>query len=109
MRRLCFAFDLKEEEKLISEYKEYHTKVWPEIVESIKNAGIINLEIYLVINRLFMIMEVNDTFSIEKKAKKDKDNLKVQEWEQLMWLYQKSLPTANPGEKWMLMEKIYDL
>jgi len=48
-------------------------------------------------------------FLLRKKAKKDKDNLKVQEWEQLMWLYQKSLPTANPGEKWMLMEKIYDL
>ena len=109
MKRLCFALDLKEEEKLISEYKEYHTKVWPEIVESIKNAGIINLEIYLVINRLFMIMEVNDTFSIEKKAIKDKYNPKVQEWEQLMWLYQKSLPTENLGEKWMLMEKIYEL
>ena len=56
-----------------------------------------------------MIMDVNDTFSIEKKAIKDKENLKVQKWEQLMWLYQKSLPTANPGEKWMLMEKIYEL
>ncbi|GAA3650244.1 L-rhamnose mutarotase [Flavivirga jejuensis] len=109
MKRHCFSLDLKEEEKLITEYKEYHTKVWPEIVESIKDSGIINLEIYLIENRLFMIMEVNDSFSFEDKAKKDKENLKVQEWETLMWTYQKSLPTAKPGEKWMLMEKIYEL
>lgn len=109
MEKHCFSLDLKEEPKLISEYKEYHKKVWPEIVESIKNAGILNLEIYLVGNRLFMIMEVNDSFSFEKKTAMDLENPKVQEWEVLMWNYQKGLPFSKKGEKWMLMEKIYQL
>lgn len=109
MKRHCFALDLKNDAELISAYKKYHQKIWPEITASIKSSGIENLEIYLVENRLFMIMEVNDSFSFEKKSKMDTMNSKVQEWEELMWKYQKALPTARPDEKWMIMEKIYQL
>ena len=109
MQRHCFALDLKNDAQLISAYKKYHQKIWPEITESIKASGIEKLEIYLVENRLFMIMEVNDSFSFEKKSEIDKMNPKVQEWEELMWKYQKALPTAKPDEKWILMEKIYHL
>ena len=63
MKRYCFALDLVDDAKLISEYKKYHEKIWPEITQSIETAGIENLDIYLAGNRLFMIMEVNDTFS----------------------------------------------
>ena len=86
-----------------------HITVWPEIIKSIKEAGIEGLEIYVVGNRLLMIMTVNDTFSFEKKASMDKNNPKVQEWETLMWTYQQALPTAKKGEKWMLMKKIFQL
>ena len=105
----CFALDLKDNELLIEQYKEHHRKVWPEIIESIKESGIKKLDIYCVANRLFMIMEVTSTFSFEKKTQADLKNLKVQEWENLMWKYQQALPTAKEGEKWMLMEKIYQL
>ena len=108
-KRHCFALDLIDDSKLISDYKNYHQKVWPEIVKSIKDAGIQNLEIYLVGNRMFMIMDVDDTFSFEEKSKMDAANLKVQEWEKLMWDYQQALPVAKPGEKWLLMDKIYEL
>jgi len=109
MERYCFALDLKEDPNLIAEYKKYHEKIWPEITESIISAGIEKLDIYLVGNRLFMIMEVNDSFSFEKKTNMDNDNPKVQEWETLMWKYQKELPFAQKGEKWQLMDKIYEL
>jgi len=78
-------------------------------VESIHSSGIKSMEIYRVQNRLFMIMEVNDQFSFEAKGKADAANEKVQEWEQLMWKYQEAMPGAKPGEKWMLMEKIFQL
>jgi L-rhamnose mutarotase len=106
--RYCFALDLKNDEILIDVYKKHHQKVWPKIIESIKNSGIEKLEIYLVANRLFMIMEVNETFSFDKKSKMDTNNPKVQEWEKLMWKYQQALPTAKEGEKWLLMDKIYE-
>jgi L-rhamnose mutarotase len=54
-------------------------------------------------------MEVNEHFSFEAKFRADQSNPKVQEWENLMWRFQQSLPQAKPGEKWLLMEKIFDL
>lgn len=109
MKKYCFTLDLKNVPELISEYKEYHQTVWPEIKASILDAGITNMEIYLLENRLFMIMETDETFSFKKKAEMDAANPKVQEWEQLMWQYQQALPTAKPGEKWLLMDKIFQL
>ncbi|WP_405296720.1 L-rhamnose mutarotase [Algibacter sp. Ld11] len=109
MEKHCFALDLVDDAKLIEDYKVAHQKVWPEIIESIKDSGIEDLEIYLVGNRLFMIMVVNDSFSFEQKNAMDANNPKVQEWETLMWNYQQALPMAKEGEKWMLMEKIFQL
>ena len=108
-RRYCLALDLKDDPRLIAEYKRYHEKIWPEITKSIKDSGIEDLEIYLLGTRLFMIMEVNDSFSFAAKAEADRNNPKVQEWENLMWRFQKALPQAGPGEKWILMEKIFEL
>ena len=109
MKKYCFALDLVNDLQLISEYKKYHEKIWPEITESIETAGIENLDIFLTGNRLFMIMEVNDSFSFEKKTSMDLENPKVQEWENLMWKYQQKLPFAKEGEKWILMDQIYKL
>ncbi|APA63215.1 MULTISPECIES: L-rhamnose mutarotase [Maribacter] len=105
----CFALDLKNDETLINEYIEHHKNVWPEIIESIKGSHIENLDIYLVENRLFMIMETNPLFSFDKKQQADERNVKVQEWETLMWKYQQAIPNSKPGEKWRLMNKIFEL
>ena len=94
---------------LIAEYKKHHQNVWPEILESITDSGVLVLDIYLVENRLFMVMEVSETFSFEAKDKADANNPKVQKWESLMWDYQQALPTAKEGEKWLLMEHIFHL
>jgi L-rhamnose mutarotase len=108
-RRFCLTLDLKNDPALIAEYKRYHQKIWPEITQSIKDSGIEDLEIYLLGTRMFMIMEVNERFSSEAKAQADGKNPKVQEWENLMWKFQQSLPEAKPGEKWMRMERIFKL
>ena len=109
MKRYCLTLDLKDDPQLIREYEEYHRKVWPEIISSIKEAGIQQMEIYRHGIRLFMIMEVNDDFSFEKKQKADLNNPTVQEWEELMWKYQQPFAGAAKGEKWMLMKKIFEL
>ncbi|WP_406827388.1 L-rhamnose mutarotase [Pedobacter sp. KACC 23697] len=109
MRRYCLALDLVEDAKLIEEYKLYHQSVWPEIKESIRLSGIEDMEIYLTCNRLFMIMEVNESFSFEAKGAADMVNPKVQEWESLMWKFQQALPGAKPGEKWIMTDRIFKL
>ena len=108
-RRYCLTLDLKDDPVLIAEYKRHHEQVWPEILQSIRDAGIVSLEIYVLGTRMCMVMEVNEKFSFEAKAAADRSNSKVQEWEQLMWKFQKALPQARPGEKWLLMEKIFEL
>jgi len=110
-KRLCFSCDLKEDPALIAEYKEYHAagNAWPAITKSIRDAGISDMQIYLTGNRMFMIMEVDETFNQVKKTEMDANNPKVQEWEQLMWKYQQSLPWAKEGEKWLPMERIFQL
>ena len=108
-RRYCLTLDLKDDPSLIAKYKRYHEQVWPEILKSIRDSGIEDMEIYLLGTRMLMIMEVNEKFSFEAKAKADRENPKVQEWEELMWKFQKSLPQAQPGEKWLLMERIFKL
>ncbi len=107
--RYCLTLDLKDDPKLIAEYRRYHEKIWPEITKSIRDAGIEDMEIYLLGTRMFLIMEVNEKFSFESKAKADRENPKVREWEELMWKFQKPLPNAKLGEKWMLMERIFQL
>ena len=108
-QRYCLTLDLKNDPKLIAEYKKHHEKIWPEITASIRESGIEDMEIYLLGTRMFMIMQVNDSFSFQEKAAADAANPKVQEWEQLMWKFQQALPQAKPGEKWMLMEQIFKL
>ena len=108
-RRYCLTLDLKDDPQLIAEYKQYHEKIWPEITLSIKDAGIEDMEIYLLGTRMLLVMEVNERFSFEAKAQADRRNPKVREWEELMWKFQEPLPEAKPGEKWRLMERIFKL
>ena len=109
MRRLTMALDLVDDQRLIAEYEAYHANVWPEIQASIRDAGVINMEIYRFGNRLFMLMDVDEQFTFERKAEMDAANLKVQEWEALMWKFQQGIPGAKPGEKWVIMNKIFEL
>ncbi|MBL0233434.1 MAG: L-rhamnose mutarotase [Chitinophagaceae bacterium] len=109
MQRFCLALDLKDDPSLIAEYERMHEKVWPEILQSIKGSGIHRLDIYRTGNRLCMILEAGNDFSFEKKSAMDASNARVQQWEDLMWNYQQAIPWAKPGEKWILMDKIFEL
>src|SRR3712207_1631034 len=94
MQTLCFALDLHDDPTLIGEYVDWHRPGAPprEVTESLRAAGISELNIYLCGNRLFMLMQVDDSFSIDAKERSDAANPHVRRWEELMWCYQKALP-----------------
>ena len=107
--RYCLALDLQPDALLIAEYVAWHRDVWPEIRQSILESGIEQMEIYRLENRLLMIMEVSPGFSFDQKAAMDAANPAVRRWEELMWKYQVAIPGGKPGEKWRLMERIFNL
>jgi L-rhamnose mutarotase len=109
MPRYCLTLDLQNDPAKIAQYKHYHEKIWPEVRDSLFAAGIMQMEIYLLGTRMFMIMDTNNSFSFEKKAAMDSANAKVLEWEALMANFQAVPEGANPVRRWQVMEKVFDL
>jgi len=110
MRR-CLALDLKDDAELIARYEAWHRPgdVPAPVVRSIREAGILEMEIWRVADRLFMVMEVGPDFSSEAKAAADLASEDVQAWERLMSAFQKPLPGSASGEKWRGMRRIFAL
>lgn len=111
MKRLCYALDLRDDPALIAEYEHWHKAEngWPEVRQTIIDAGITDMQIYRTGNRLFMIVDTKDDYDPAVKAAIDLAAPKVQEWEQLMWKFQQPLPWAGKNEKWVLMNPIFQL
>jgi len=111
MKRHCFALDLVDDEKLIGEYKEHHRNFWPELCEHTRSSGIRVLELYNFGNRLFMLWETDDDFDTENQPDGSESWIaqRSRQWEDLMSMYQRPVPGAAPDQKWVRMEKIYEL
>ncbi|MDO1530104.1 L-rhamnose mutarotase [Fulvimonas sp. R45] len=111
MPRLCYALDLRDDAAAIAEYENWHRPgvVWPEIVASIRAAGIEDMEIFRTGNRLVMVVQVPDGYDAAGKQAADAADPRVQAWERLMDRYQQRLPWARPGEKWVPMRGIFSL
>ena len=108
-RQYCLTLNLKEDDELIREYEEYHKpgNVWPEVIDSIREAGILDMQIYRSELQLTMVMTVSDAFSFEDKALKDSLNPKVMEWERLMEKFQNKAEGVD--SKWQEVANIFDL
>jgi L-rhamnose mutarotase len=111
MKRYCLTLDLKDDPSLIEKYKWHHApeNQWPEINATIRATGVVAMEIYLLGNRMCMVMETTDEFTFARMDEIYQQTPRTQEWEELMWGFQQPLPGAKPGEKWVLMEKIFEL
>jgi L-rhamnose mutarotase len=109
MPRHCLTLDLKDDATAIADYKRYHVKIWPEVKQSLFDAGVEEMEIYLLGTRMFMIMDVNESFSLSAKAVMDLANAKVQEWETIMHGFQQQLAGARPDQYWVVMERVFNL
>ena len=109
MKRYCQTLDLKEDEQLIKEYCYWHSPehIWPEIPEGIRAVGILNMEIYRLGTRLFMIVETPDDFDWDASFARLATMDKQAEWEDFVAKYQKAVPGSSSSEKWQLMECMF--
>lgn len=109
MQRYCLTLDLRTDPDLIAEYIELHRVGRPEIHQSIRDAGVLAMQIYHLNGRLFMIMDTSDEFTFERKAAMDLANPAVQEWEKLMSRFQNVRSESDPATRWQRMDKIFNL
>ncbi|MAX26773.1 MAG: L-rhamnose mutarotase [Phycisphaeraceae bacterium] len=109
VKRYCMTMELENDPQLIEEYKEWHTKVWPEVLEGIKKVGILDHEIYLHENKLFMIVVTPADFDFETQMSKLAKLPRQAEWEEFMSKFQVTSPDASSAEKWVKMERIFKL
>ncbi len=109
--RFCKTLDLNNDPTLIKNYKKIHSKenIWPEVAQGMHEVGILDMEIYLLGNRLFMIMDTVPDFDHDKAMKELASKPRQQEWETFVAQYQKTSSTATAEEKWTLMERIYKM
>ena len=110
-RRVCLALDLKDDAALIEKYKQHHAKgqIWPEVEAQIRSMGIADMQIYCTGNRLFMIMEIDESFDPDSMKSGTTTEPKVKEWEDLMATFQQRLPWAEADELWVTMDRIFKL
>ena len=110
MKRYCQTLTLKDDPELIRKYREVHSRVWPEIKAGIREVGILDMQIYLKGNRLFMIMDTVDSFDWEKDNARLTTLPRQKEWEEYVAEFQNAAdPHAPSHEKWQLMEKVFQL
>ena len=102
---------MKDNEALIAEYRKRHSEgeAWTEIIDGIREVGILEMEIYLVGTRLFMIVEAPADFDWSSAMARLSTLPRQQEWEDYMSEFQQAPPGASSDEKWMLMERIFHL
>jgi len=111
VKRYCQTLDLKDDPELIQEYIKRHSEMyaWPEIREGIRSVGILEMEIYNMGTRLFMIVETPLDFEWESAFEKLATLPRQSEWEEYMSVFQQADPGASSAEKWMLMDRIFYL
>lgn len=111
VKRFCQTLDLKDNPELIAEYRKRHSEgeAWSEIIDGIREVGILEMEIYIVGTRLFMIVETPLDFNWSEAMGRLSTLPRQQEWEDYMSEFQQALPGASSDEKWVLMERMFHL
>ncbi|MEG1685531.1 MAG: L-rhamnose mutarotase [Bacteroides sp.] len=111
VKRYCQTLDLRDNPELIAEYRKRHSQenAWPEILDGIREVGILEMEIYILGTRLFMIVETTLDFDWNTSMERLNTLPRQQEWEEYMSIFQQAEPGASSAEKWQLMDRMFHL
>ena len=110
MQEFALTINLVDDRAQIEEYKEYHRRVWPEVVAALRSVGIQDMKIFLLGRRMFMLMQAADHFQPARDfARLEQSSPRYNEWQRTMDAFQERVPEAQPGEHWAAMEKVFDL
>lgn len=110
-KRYCQTLQLRDDPEMISRYVRCHSEAeaWPEIRRGIREVGILEMEIYIKDNLLFMIVETPLDFEWETAMQRLDTLPRQAEWEAFVALLQGADPNASSAEKWQLMDQMFHL
>lgn len=111
VKRYCQTMDLKDDPQLIEEYRRRHSEseAWREILAGIREVGILEMEIYILGTRLFMIVETPLDFDWDSAMSRLATLPRQSEWEDYMAIFQNCKPGETSAEKWHLMDRMFHL
>ena len=111
VKRYCQTLDLRDNPELVAEYRRRHSRgeAWPEVIEGIRQVGILEMELYIIGTRLFMIVETPLDFDWDTAMAQLATLPRQQEWEDYMSVLQMSAPGVTSAQKWRLMERMFYL
>ena len=109
VKRYCQTLDLRDDPALVAEYRRRHAAVWPEILAGIREVGILDMDIYLLGNRAFMIVETPLDFAWDSAMERLASLPRQQEWEDYMSIFQAAEPGQTSAQKWKPMERVFNL
>ncbi|MEI6681797.1 MAG: L-rhamnose mutarotase [Bacteroidota bacterium] len=111
IQRFCLTLDLRDDAQLMSEYVYWHRpeNIWPEIPEGIKAVGILDMEIFKLGTRLFMIIKAVPGFDFDRDMGRLATLPRQQAWETFVSRFQQSDPGETSAGKWKPMDKIFGL
>ena len=110
MTRHVLAVDLKDDPTVIEAYKAHHRRVWPEVLRSLRGAGVADMQIYMLGRRLVMLVDMQDGLDVRRAfATHAASHPRVAEWEELMKSMQQPPPGSAAGEWWAVMQPVFHL
>ena len=111
VKRYCQTLNLKDNPELVAEYRKRHAEgeVWPETLAAIREVGILEMEIYILDTKLFMIVETPLDFEWDSAMAKMATLPRQEEWEAYMAVFQQAEAGASSADKWHLMERMFHL
>ena len=111
VKRYVQTMELKDDAALIAEYQRRHSKgeAWPEILEGIRQVGILDMQIFILGTQLVMIVETPLDFDWDSAMARLATLPRQQEWEDYMAIFQQCKPGATSDEKWQMMRRMFYL
>ena len=110
MTRYVLTLNLKDDPSVVDAYRRHHARVWPEVLQSLRDAGVEKMDIHLLGRQLVMCLELSDGLDFRRVFSEHMaSSPRVAEWERLMKSLQEPSPDAPAGEWWTVMEPVFRL
>ncbi|MCR5678920.1 MAG: L-rhamnose mutarotase [Prevotella sp.] len=110
-KRYVQFLEICDNTQLVAEYRKWHSEeyIWKEVLDGIREVGILEMEIYIQGNKLVMIVDAPEDFQWDEAMSRLSSLPRQAEWEAFVSKFQGCSAEARSDEKWQPMERMFKL